>query len=517
MRAIDLFDRGADRAPHRAAFVMEGRHHSYAEMRQLSHRIAAAMAARAGSLENRGFAVLSPNDPTAYGCVLGGLRAGAFWVPVNARNTVAHNAEYLGRVQPDWLFFHHSLAADADALHAQLPSVRHWICIDGDSALGPSLASFCDEGSGHAAPELAASDSRIATVFATGGTTGRSKGAVWTDRTWEAMAANWWSAMTCPTPPVHLMVAPMTHGAGVLTLLQMAQSATTVVMRRSDPGEILRLIEACRVTDIFLPPTIIYMMLADPALGRHDYSSLRHIAYGAAPMSVEKLKQAIDAFGPCMTQIYGQSEAPMICSCLPPWEHPVDDPAHAHRFGSAGRATLLTRLAIMDDDGRLLAPGERGEIVVRSPLVMKGYFGDPEGTDAVSSHGWHHTGDVGFLDAEGYLYVVDRKKDMIISGGFNLFPSEIEQVISALPEVRDCAVIGVPDPKWGEAVKAVIELRDGTALQAAEVIAACNSALGGVKTPKSVEFWDELPRSPNGKVLKRSIRDRFWNGLDRNI
>ncbi|MFH4086341.1 AMP-dependent acyl-CoA synthetase, partial [Acinetobacter baumannii] len=178
---------------------------------------------------------------------------------------------------------------------------------------------------------------------------------------------------------------------------------------------------------------------------------------------------------------------------------------------------LLTPVAIMDDDGNLLPRGDRGEIVVRGNLVMKGYYKNPEATAEASQHGWHHTGDVGYIDEEGYLYIVDRKKDMIISGGFNIYPSEVEQVIWAHPAVLDCAVVGVPDEKWGEAVKAVIELKPGAKLDPEEIIRICKENLGSVKAPKSVVVWDVLPRSPVGKVRKKDIRDVFWQNQARKI
>src|SRR5690606_7391320 len=231
-----------------------------------------------------------------------------------------------------------------------------------------------------------------------------------------------------------------------------------------------------------------------------------------------KLKQCLEVFGPVMTQCFGQAEAPMLCTYLSPQEHLViGDLEKEKRLSSCGRPTLLTPVAIMDDDGKLLARGERGEIVVRGSLVMPGYYKNPEATKEVSAFGWHRTGDAGYIDEDGYVYIVDRKKDMIISGGFNISPSEIEQVIWSHPGVQDCAVIGVPDEKWGEAVKAVIERRPGGNVTEQEILELCRRSLGSVKTPKSVEFWDELPRSPVGKVRKKDIRDRFWAGTGRTI
>jgi acyl-CoA synthetase (AMP-forming)/AMP-acid ligase II len=234
-------------------------------------------------------------------------------------------------------------------------------------------------------------------------------------------------------------------------------------------------------------------------------------------MSVEKLKQAIEIFGPVMTQVFGQAEAPIMCTYLSPEDHVVGDPTLEGRLASCGRPTLLTPVEIMDDAGNLLSPGEKGEIVVRGNLVMKGYYKDPVATKEVSAYGWHHTADVGYKDAAGFVYIVDRKKDMIISGGFNVYPSEVEQVIWAHPAVQDCAVIGVPHEKWGEAVKAIVELKSGCSVSDSEIIAFCKQQIGSVKAPKSVEFWESLPRTAVGKVRKRDIRARFWEGIDRKI
>ena len=208
----------------------------------------------------------------------------------------------------------------------------------------------------------------------------------------------------------------------------------------------------------------------------------------------------------------------MICCCLSPADHDViGDPEKERRLSSCGRPGMFTQVEIMDDEGNILGSEERGEIVVRGNLVSLGYHNNPAATEEVRRFGWHHTRDVGFKDRDGYVYIVDRKNDMIISGGFNIYPNEIEQVIWSHPAVQDCAVIGVPDEKWGEAVKAVIELKPGSQAQETELLAFCRERLGGLKCPKSVEIWSELPRSPVGKVLKKDIRQKFWAGRTRNI
>jgi acyl-CoA synthetase (AMP-forming)/AMP-acid ligase II len=240
--------------------------------------------------------------------------------------------------------------------------------------------------------------------------------------------------------------------------------------------------------------------------------------YGAAPMSVEKLKRAMEVFGPVMTGGYGQTEAPASISFMRPDEHFVGGAlAPDERLSSVGRPNPLNRVEIQDDANRPVGTGETGEICVRGDLVMKGYYKNPEKTAEAIVDGWLHTGDVGHIDAEGCLHITDRKKDMIISGGFNVYPSEVEQVIWSHPAVQDCAVIGVPDEKWGEAVKAVVELNAGQAVTAEELITLCKDRLGSVKAPKSVDFVASLPRSPVGKVLKKDLRAQYWQGSTRKI
>jgi acyl-CoA synthetase (AMP-forming)/AMP-acid ligase II len=320
-------------------------------------------------------------------------------------------------------------------------------------------------------------------------------------------------------PPVNLAAAPMTHTSGGLSLPCTARGGTVVVITKPDPPLMLAAIAKHKVTELFLPPTVIYRLLDIPDLNRKvDFSSLKYFLYGAAPMSVDKLKQAIATFGPVMAEAYGQTEAPAGISSMPPDEHFREERlAPDERLSSVGRPNVLTRVEIMNDDGKILTAGETGEICVRGDIVMKGYYKDPQRTAEALIDGWLHTGDVGRLDAEGYLHITDRKKDMIISGGFNVYPSEVEQVLWGHPAVQDCAVIGVPDPQWGESVKAVVELNPGERVSAEELIALCKAKLGSVKAPKTVEFIESLPRSPVGKVLKKDLRASYWAGANRKI
>lgn len=474
--------------------------------------VAGALAA-AGLQPGERIAVLSPNDARAFLCMLGLMRAEACWVPVNARNGASANAAFLARTGCTWLFYHGAFEDDLPAVLAGAPGLRHLVCIDGAGLGAPSLDAFT--AGAPPPPEHPPDPARVCTVIGTGGTTGVPKGAMWTLRTWETLVATTWQAMPCGVPPVHLCVGPMTHAAGVLALMLMPGAPTTVILAKADPAEIMRRIEADGVTHLYLPPTLLYLLLAHPEVSRFDYSSMRYLLVTAAPVAPEKLREAVTVFGPVVAQCYGQAEAPMIAAFFPPGE--IAAAGDTDRLASCGRPTLFTELAVMGPDGALLPDGNDGEVVLRSGLVMAGYLDDPGATAEVSRHGWHHTGDIGRIDDEGYVHIVDRQRDMIITGGFNVYSAEVERVVLSHPAVQDCAVVGVPDPKWGEAVKAVIELKPGAAFDEAGLIALCRASLGPVKAPKSVEVWDALPRSPMGKLLKRSVRDTFWAGRTRAI
>jgi acyl-CoA synthetase (AMP-forming)/AMP-acid ligase II len=511
MRLIDYFDRGADLFPERHC-LHDGTHGwTYAEVRETTHRIANGLL-KAGFAAGAKAAVYSPNHAMAYAALMGIVRAGLVWAPVNARNAIEENLFILDNTDVEVLFYHSSFEGYVSRIREACPRIGTFICID-DPAFESWLARF-----EAAAPDLPDAPDEVAILISSGGTTGRPKGVQITNRAIETLNSIFWACMPIEAPPVHLMVAPMTHAAGVCSFPLLPYGGTNIFMGTSDPGAILAAIEKHRVTHIYMPPTLIYILLAHPDIGKYDYSSLRNLVYASAPMSVDKLVEAIEVFGPVLTQTYGQAEAAMICTFFSPRDHAEAlEGKKRHRLASCGKATPLMRVEVMDDEGRLLPRGERGEIVVRGGLVMKGYYKNPQATAEVSTFGWHHTGDIGVIDEDGFVYIVDRKKDMIISGGFNVFPSEIEQVLWGHPAVQDCAVIGVPDDKWGEAVKAVVELKPGAKAEAAELMALAREKLGGVKAPKSVDFVSTLPRSPVGKVLKKDLRATYWAGRERKI
>jgi acyl-CoA synthetase (AMP-forming)/AMP-acid ligase II len=297
-----------------------------------------------------------------------------------------------------------------------------------------------------------------------------------------------------------------------------ALGATNVIMPKFDAFEVLRNIERFRVTHLFLPPTAFYNLLSHADVEKFDYSSLRVFLLAGSPVSPDKLKRGVEVFGPCLCQSYGQTEAPMLLTFLDQKTLAAAAAGnHPERLSSCGKPTSAVRLAIMDVAGRILPPQERGEIVARGTLVCGGYYKLPEATAEIRRYGWHHTGDIGYLDEDGYVYIVDRKKDMIITGGFNVFSVEVEAAIMALAQVHECAVIGVPHDVWGEAVKAFVVLKPGERLTEDEVVRHCKAKLGGVKSPKSVEFCKEIPKTPAGKIDRKALRASYWEHAERQV
>ncbi|QJY44771.1 class I adenylate-forming enzyme family protein [Pseudonocardia broussonetiae] len=518
MRYIDFLDRGAELYGTRDALRAGPRRWTYRELVALTHRIARGLR-REGVGPGEPVAIWTPNDPMGVACQFGAARGGHPWIPVNVRNGVAENLAVLERLGARHLFFHSAVAPDAARAVAEVAGLRTAVQIDGPAVVPgvPDLAAWLPPDGPPV--DCPSGPDDVVLLPSTSGTTGRPKGVRHTNRGFEAMVANYQSLMHYDVPPVTLAAAPLTHAAGYFATTLLSQGGTLVTLPAPDPLQILEAIDRERVTTLFLPPTLVYTLLAHPRIGDFDYSSLRYMIYGGAPMSVEKLREAMDVFGPVLAQTYGLTEAPVVLAFLLPRDHAeaLADPRLARRLLSCGRPGPFTEIGIMDDDARLLGPGQRGEIVCRSGTVMAGYVDDPDEEARVLAHGWFHTGDVGERDEDGFVYLVDRKKDMIISGGFNVYPAEVEQAIWRHPAVRDCAVVGLPDDKWGEAVTAFVELKDGAELDVDELRAALREELGGVKAPKAVRIVEALPRSAAGKVLKRVVREQYWEGRARAI
>jgi acyl-CoA synthetase (AMP-forming)/AMP-acid ligase II len=510
LRIADYFLAAAARCPDAVAFVDGDITVSYGEARSLVLRIATALGRHAKQHGQLHAAILSPNDYRITVLQLAINHADNVWVSLHARNSTSAQIETLQDLDCDVLFFHSAAETMAREIADALPSKLLLICIDRSTSLGPELLDWLGDADEAALPGPE-HPVRLMMLQPTGGTTGPSKAVEHTHRSIEHCMLALIRAYSMDERSVYLAVAPMTHAGGLFALSFLCSGGRVVVLSEFGIDPVFEAIAGQSVSHLFLPPTAVYALLSRDRAWDPDFSALQCFIVGAAPIAPEKFKEAVNVFGPVMYEFYGQTESLGPVLHKRPEDYLNADGSFDEAVvASAGRPVSGMRVEIMDDSGALLPPGENGEIVVRSSMVMAGYYKRPEETEAVSAHGWHHTTDVGSMDERGFVTIRDRKKDMIVSGGFNLYPSEIEAVIAKHPAVLECSVIGVPDSKWGEAVKAVIQLKANGTTTAEEIITLCKAELGSLKAPKSVEFWPELPRSAVGKVLKKDIRARFW-------
>lgn len=353
----------------------------------------------------------------------------------------------------------------------------------------------------------------IATLNYTGGTTGKSKAAV---RRQDAHAAMWRAILAdfeLPASPRYLAAAPISHVAGTKVAPVLLRGGTVHLMQRFEPGEFMATVERERISTSLLVPTMIYTLLDHPLLASRDLSSLELLLYGASPMSPTRLTEAIDRIGPVFSQLYGQTECYPI-SLLRKVDH---DPARPDLFASCGSPVSATQVCLLDSDGECVPPGEAGEICVRAPHAMEGYWQKDDLTREALSGDWLHTGDIARADDEGHLFIVDRKKDMIVSGGFNVYPREVEDVLTTDPSVAMAAVIGVPDAHWGEAVMAVVVPRPGTTVDQDRLKRLVKDRKGAQHAPKIIEVADALPLTALGKIDKKALREPHWRQTGRQV
>lgn len=354
----------------------------------------------------------------------------------------------------------------------------------------------------------------IVGITYTGGTTGKPKGVIGTTRSISTMTQIQLAEWEWPESPRFLMCTPLSHAGAAFFLPTLMAGGSMYVLPKFDPGEVLAFIEEHRINATMLVPSMLYALMDHPDSRTRDLSSLETIYYGAAAINPVRLAEAVERFGPIFAQYYGQSEAPMVITYLA-----KDDHLRSDKLASCGRPSAYLRTALLDDDGNRVPVGEPGEICVAGPLLAAGYWNLPEETARTFRDGWLRTGDVAREDEDGFWYIVDRTKDMIVTGGFNVFPREIEDVVAEHPSVAQVAVIGVPDEKWGEAVTAVVVLReDGDRDTIAdEIRTLVKDRKGGVHTPKQVVFADAIPLTGLGKPDKKALRAPYWEGRDRSV
>jgi len=489
---------------------------SYAEVRAQASRFAQALASK-GISKGSGTAILSANRPEVLYNLCANLLVGSCNTPLHPLGSAEDQAYVLEDARIETLIYDPTVFEPRAAeLKKRVPGLKNLLAFGATSAgedLNALAAKF--DPKPLVAPDIGPND--LNTIIYTGGTTGRPKGVRQAYRSAAYMTMVQMAEWEWPSEIRFLIATPLSHAAAAFVVPTLQSGGAFVALQGFTPDLFFDAIERHRITSTFLVPVMIYPLLSHPRASTADLSSLETLFYGAAPMSPTRLKEGVEKWGQIFFQCFGQSEAPMVLTHLKKADHDLSKP---ERLASCGRPSPWVHLALLDEHNQPVPKGEAGEICVRGPLVMEGYNGLPEQTDEAFSGGWLHTGDVGRYDDEGFLHIVDRKKDMIVTGGFNVFPREIEDVISAHGAVAQVAVVGVPDEHWGEAVKAVVVLRpghEGTDALAAELKAAVKEAKGSVQSPKSVDFVTSIPLSPLGKPDKKALRKQFWGDRARGV
>jgi fatty-acyl-CoA synthase len=512
----DYLDYWTEREPDRVVITDGEKSLTRAEFSVRSRRIAQLL----NDLIEPGsrFAILGKNSFDFLACYFAASLSGTVPVPLNYRLAPREWRFIIDDAGAELVVADVEFAAGLDTVREGLEKPVHFFGLDGAIAGWPSFDDAVNAMSDDRLDHRGSPDDLVYQMY-TSGTTGLPKGAMISQRALVAHLAQLSAAVGVIDDPRTLTAVPMYHASGAITGINaIAQGGSVYTMTDFIPNEVARVLDEEAITSVtFVPAMIQALLVMVPDLAEREYPRLASIAYGASPIAAETLRAAIGAFGCDFIQIYGMTETTAAATALYPDDHVRALAGEEALLLSAGRPVLSTEVRIVDDEGNDRPRGEVGEIVIRGPQLMDGYHNRPDATAEALADGWMHTGDAGSIDDGGYLYVSDRVKDMIISGGENIYPREIEDVLFQLPAVADAAVIGVPDEKWGEAVKAVIQVKDGETLTEAEVRAHCRSNLGGFKQPASVDFIEQIPRNLSGKVLKKDLRAPYWEGHERNV
>lgn len=511
MALSELVERNARKYPEKVAVIFAENRFTFTQFADRVHRLANGLM-KLGMLKGDRVAMLAQNCHQYMEAYFAVAQAGLVLVPINYRLTGREVFYILNHSEANALIYQEEYRDLVLSIARGLTSVKQFICLDREyeellAAVSPRV------------PIVQVSEDDLVCIMYTSGTTGQPKGAAMTGKNWLAHTVNMILELAVAHEDVTLHIVPFFHIASIWPMLtHFYVGGTNVIIKAFEPELVLEIFEKEKITTCNAVPTMIIQLLECPDAGRYDYSSLKWLGYGASPMPLEVLKRAMKLFGPKLLQVYGLTEANPLLTILPVREHILDGPEEiVKRLSSCGREIINVHVRVVDEQGKDVVSGQVGEIIARGDNIIKEYWRNPEETAATIRDGWLYTGDLASVDEAGYIYIVDRKKDVIISGGENISSREVEEVVYTHPAVLEAAVIGVPDEKWGEAVKAIIVLRPGKQASEGEILDICRKNLAPYKRPKSIEFVDSLPKSGAGKILKRELREKYWKGYDRRV
>lgn len=517
MRVLgDITRKNAKLYPDKVCVVFEEERFTWRDFNERINRLANGLM-RMGLTKGDHLAVLMENCPQYLEVYFAAAKCGIPVVPLNFRLSPEELTQVINHSDSVALVVGAEYVALVESLRPGLPAVKHYIAADGPVEGMQYYEDILSTGSADE-PVIEVDEDDMAILMYTGGTTGLPKGVMLSHRNLLTSFMGVLAANPFEPDDKTLFVLPLFHISLWAAFVHLCFGAGVVIIKRPDLGALLETAQRERVTHVNMVPTLYTWLVNYPQLDDYDLSSIRSMSYAGSPMPVEVLRACIQKFGPILGQGYGLTEAAPLVSWLMPEDHVLDGPPEkVRRLQSAGREAINVEVRVVDEDGRDVEPGQIGEIVAQGANITRGYWKDPELTAQTIIDGWLHTGDMATVDDEGYIFIVDRKHDMIISGGENIYPREVEEVLYRHPAVLEAAVIGVPDDRWGEAVKAVVVLKPGQSATEQELIDFCKAGLASYKKPRAVEFVDALPKTPVGKIPRREVRKKYWEGHERLV
>lgn len=513
----DLLRSVAQRNPRGIGIVFEDKSFSWKEVNERTNRLANGLLSL-GLAKGDKVAIFAQNSHWFAETYFALAKAGMVAVAINWQSAPAETAFIINDAEAKAVVVDQHYVDLIESISGQLKSVKHVIVLGGDGSKGLDYETLLKK-SASSEPPVEVSPDDVRALGYTSGTTGNPKGCVATHGQSLAGLANYLIEIPVPRGQPTLLIVPFFTGYGAyMTYCALYTRSTMVIQAQFDPAKVMAAIQRHKIAHMCVVPTMIVALLNAPDFKNYDLSSLLLIVYGGSVIAPTVLKSAIEAFKCGFCQVYGMMECGGFVFFLTPDDHVTDGTeAGEKKLRSCGRIAQFGQIRLIDEKGEDVGAGEHGELIVNSDATVSGYWNNPEMTAETIRNRWVYTGDIAYMDEEGYVYIADRKKDMIVSGGMNIYPAEVEAAIYKHPAVAQVAVIGVPDDRWGEAVKAVIELKKGFRVSEDEIIDFCRQHLASQKKPKSIDFVDSLPVSNSGKVSKKDIRDRYWQGRERRV